>query len=601
MPIDPQDYVDYQVQGIPYDKNRKGLSVVTGAVVNGAGDIIGYLPLKVNDNGDGTASLDVTTTIVFDPDVDIGDVHLLNTSGIKIDPATEQKQDDIITGLANVLAAVDGLESIDFATEITLQSIESEVQGINSKDFATETTLAAIQALITSIDNDIDVALSTRASEVTLQAVSTKLDTVNSLLTSLDGKDYATETTLSSIQTAVDSIDSDIDVALSTRASEATLSSAKSVLDNIKSALDTLNATDFSTETTLASVLTELQSIDSKDFATETTLSLIKTAIDSINTSVDVALSTRASETTLANAKDVLDDIKTALDTLNATDFATETTLASLKTAVDSIDSDIDVALSTRASEVTLQSVESELQDINAIDFATETTLSGVKTQTDKLTFAATRLIVDGSQVTQPVEGESADSAAVTENPVLISGADSSSNKRTVLTDPDGKVYVLASPTIEREVEDGLVFTGYVEQEADGTEETLMLLRNPGGSGKVIILHNIYAALRDDGSDPMSLKFYKTPTITATGTSVTLVNTHIGSAVSAASLMYSEPTVSANGTQILEMSFARDNTNPPPISGRIQIDAGNDLLITMEGAGTDRDWGITLMISERGI
>src|SRR6185295_11482477 len=36
---------------------------------------------------------------------------------------------------------------------------------------------------------------------------------------------------------------------------------------------------------------------------------------------------------------------------------------------------------------------------------ATEVTLSGIKTDTDKFTFAATRLIVDGSQVTQPISG----------------------------------------------------------------------------------------------------------------------------------------------------------------------------------------------------
>lgn len=36
---------------------------------------------------------------------------------------------------------------------------------------------------------------------------------------------------------------------------------------------------------------------------------------------------------------------------------------------------------------------------------ATETTLAGIKTDTDKLTFASTRLLVDGSGVTQPVSG----------------------------------------------------------------------------------------------------------------------------------------------------------------------------------------------------
>lgn len=36
---------------------------------------------------------------------------------------------------------------------------------------------------------------------------------------------------------------------------------------------------------------------------------------------------------------------------------------------------------------------------------ATETTLAGIKTDTDKFTFLSTRLLVDGSQVTQPISG----------------------------------------------------------------------------------------------------------------------------------------------------------------------------------------------------
>lgn len=51
---------------------------------------------------------------------------------------------------------------------------------------------------------------------------------------------------------------------------------------------------------------------------------------------------------------------------------------------------------------------------------ATETTLSSVKTQTDKLSFTATRLLVDGSGVTQPISG----TVAVTQStsPWVVSG-----------------------------------------------------------------------------------------------------------------------------------------------------------------------------------
>src|SRR6185437_1320234 len=61
----------------------------------------------------------------------------------------------------------------------------------------------------------------------------------------------------------------------------------------------------------------------------------------------------------------------------------------------------------------TVSAVQSGTWNINNISgtvslptgAATETTLAGIKTDTDKLTFTATRLLVDGSGVTQPVSG----------------------------------------------------------------------------------------------------------------------------------------------------------------------------------------------------
>ena len=129
------------------------------------------------------------------------------------------------------------------ATEATLVSLEG-------KDFATETTLAAILADTASLDAKFDVNLSTRASEATLS--------------SIDGKDFATETTLAAVLADTASLDSKFDVNLSTRATEATLA-----------ALETKAAT----ETTLASILADTASLDSK---------------------VDVNLSTRATEATVA-------------------------------------------------------------------------------------------------------------------------------------------------------------------------------------------------------------------------------------------------------------------------------------------------------------
>ena len=117
-----------------------------------------------------------------------------------------------------------------------------------------------------------------------------------------------------------------LDVALSTRASETTLSSIKTQTDKL-----TFDANKFlkialaSDEVGLATEST-LSSIDGK-VATEATLSAIKNALASVGTdkllttpdnppNLDVALSTRASEATLSNLNNKFPSATTLSDTL---------------------------------------------------------------------------------------------------------------------------------------------------------------------------------------------------------------------------------------------------------------------------------------------
>lgn len=242
-----------------------------------------------------------------------------------------------------------------------LQELQNLINDINNSGLATEATLALIKTAIDSINTNIDVALSTRASESTLASVLLELE-------SIDSKDFATETTLILIKTAIDAINADIDVALSTRASEVTLALVKTALDTLNASID-VNLSTRASESTVQSILdtlgttsgvtllSQLVSLANEDFATETTLALMKIAIDAINADIDVALSTRASESTL--------DL--------------------VRIAVQSIDTDLDVALSTRSSEVTLLLVKTNLDDIkiqldtlNSTDFSTEITSQAI-------------------------------------------------------------------------------------------------------------------------------------------------------------------------------------------------------------------------------
>lgn len=108
---------------------------------------------------------------------------------------------------------------------------------------------------------------------------------------------------------------------------------APTVIGNLKA----LNAKDFATETTLATLGTEsslsaaalsLASIDSKDFASEATLTAAAASLDTIK-AIDFATSAKQ------------DSAKTVLDNIAAIDFATETTLtgaAAILTAIKDTD-----------------------------------------------------------------------------------------------------------------------------------------------------------------------------------------------------------------------------------------------------------------------
>lgn len=101
------------------------------------------------------------------------------------------------------------------ALETTQQQVLTELQNANLSLDEIELDTEQIKLATQSIDSDIDVPLSTRASEATQQQVLTELQNLN---TSVDN----IESDVDAIRIATQSIDTDIDVALSTRASEAT-------------------------------------------------------------------------------------------------------------------------------------------------------------------------------------------------------------------------------------------------------------------------------------------------------------------------------------------------------------------------------------------
>jgi hypothetical protein len=181
--------------------------------------------IVVDNNGNGTTYLEVR---IWNPDTQTWEAPLYYLPGsnvgvpagsltpaiVYVNPAALQAQ---------ILAAIQAQGTVPQATEATLSTIEAWQSSINT-----------ILSIIETETANLDVALSTRASEATLLLLEAKLNSLGQKASAASAP-----------------------VVLSTE-QEAILATIDSVLDAIK--LDTANiSSDPATQTTLAALLTELQ------------------------------------------------------------------------------------------------------------------------------------------------------------------------------------------------------------------------------------------------------------------------------------------------------------------------------------------------------
>ncbi len=205
-----------------------------------------------------------------------------------------------------ILSALGEISGTDIITE--LQNLTTNTTGL-----ATEATLIEVRDLLDIVEtklqlilDQLDVKLSTRASEITLTSVLSQLDIkLSELRDSIKGSGNKDFTTL---EADVEAILVQLDVVLSSRASESTLQSAVD-------AIGESSGTNLLDE--LQNILDKLTDIGNIDFATEATLIEIRDYVDT----VEIKLQT------------IIDK----LDTLIATDFATEATSTEILDSIGQI------------------------------------------------------------------------------------------------------------------------------------------------------------------------------------------------------------------------------------------------------------------------
>jgi hypothetical protein len=189
---------------------------------------------------------------------------------------------------------------------VTLNDIEGELISLNSTagTLATQATLELVRLLLVSLDGK------DFATELTLSGIKTQTDLLNFIATALEVNvtssvlptGAATEATLATLATeakleqvrallaTIDADTSNLDVALSTIATEATLELCRLLLVDLKT-----NTAGLATESTLELIRLLLVSIDSVDFATEGKLEQVRVLLSTIDADTGAIATSTAS------------------------------------------------------------------------------------------------------------------------------------------------------------------------------------------------------------------------------------------------------------------------------------------------------------------
>lgn len=125
-----------------------------------------------------------------------------------------------------------------------------------------------------------------------------------------------------------------------------------------------------------------------------------------------------------------------------------------------------------------------------------------------------------------------------------------------------------------------------------GTETRILLLRNPAASGHTLKLISISCLTTNTVSTISILRCYVGPTITATGTGLTIQTAARGSGATTVMQAYSGPTASAVGQKfagaVVVSGTAGGREVVLEFDGGITLAEGQDILITGTPDGTNR-------------
>lgn len=161
-------------------------------------------------------------------------------------------------------------------------------------------------------------------------------------------------------------------------------------------------------------------------------------------------------------------------------------------------------------------------------------------------------------------------------------------------------VTVPSAVNVTNFVDQGKVFTlsASINMATSGSNNPLVLLKNPSGSGKIIYIYKVSCGINVSN---VAGKFvlFKDPTVTNNGTTFTPVNCNIGHANTSISNAYTLSTVSASGTQLLSYQVGQNSNNVTELTDfSIFIQANHSILLTGDPLSNNREANLTLVWAE---
>lgn len=343
----------------------------------------------------------------------------------------------------------------------------------------------------------------------------------------------------------------------------------------VRDQLDVLLSTR-ATETTLASVLAQLQAINANTDQLEVKVDSVNLNTDTLETKtqavrdqLDVLLSTRASEATLIQVRDYLDTVEVKLQAIiDQTD--------TVEPKLQSIRDQLDVLLSTRASEATLIQVRDYLDTV-------EPKLQSIKDQLDVVlsTRASEATLIQVRDYIDTIEPKLQ---------TLIDQTDTIEPKLQTLI--DGELW-------QRQATAGMGYAVTTNNIliANANENDFLLLKNPAGSGKTIRVERIiFGSDENQANKSTFFRTYRDPTITGNGTALTINNLKKGGSAGVMTA-FKIPIISARGTLMSVGSYQAPRVSDDTELA-VMLQPGENMLITIDPTASGFDHQITTYFSE---